>query len=91
VRAIGVPIVPSPTNPILIAILNEAKGLERCLREVRADAQHVCVCVTPTNFEIAGQLALGFDLHQSVWAIDDREDTSPSVPLTFSPSDLQPF
>jgi Acyl-CoA dehydrogenase, C-terminal domain len=29
-------------------------GLERCLRDVRTAAQHICV--TPTNFEIAGQL-----------------------------------
>jgi alkylation response protein AidB-like acyl-CoA dehydrogenase len=47
-------------------------GLERCLRDARTAAQHICV--TPTNFEIAGQLALGLDVHQSVWAIDDRGD-----------------
>jgi indole-3-acetate monooxygenase len=47
-------------------------GLERCLRDVRTAAQHIGV--TPTNFEIAGQLALGLDVHQSVWAIDDRGD-----------------
>jgi alkylation response protein AidB-like acyl-CoA dehydrogenase len=47
-------------------------GLERCLRDVRTAAQHICV--TPTNFEIAGQLALGLDVHQSVWSIDDRGD-----------------
>jgi alkylation response protein AidB-like acyl-CoA dehydrogenase len=45
-------------------------GLERCLRDVRTAAQHICV--TPTNFEIAGQLALGLDVRQSVWSIDDR-------------------
>ena len=45
-------------------------GLERCLRDVRTAAQHITV--TPTNFEIAGQLALGLDVHQSVWSIDDR-------------------
>jgi hypothetical protein len=47
-------------------------GLERCLRDVRTAAQHVAV--TPTNFEIAGQLTLGLDVHQSVWSIDDRGD-----------------
>src|SRR5215468_6697550 len=47
-------------------------GLERCLRDVRTAAQHLCVA--PTNFEIAGQLALGLDVHQSVWSIDDRGD-----------------
>jgi hypothetical protein len=47
-------------------------GLERCLRDVRTAAQHICV--TPTNFEIAGQLTLGLDVHQSVWSIDDRGD-----------------
>jgi alkylation response protein AidB-like acyl-CoA dehydrogenase len=47
-------------------------GLERCLRDVRTAAQHIGV--TPTNFEIAGQLALGLDVHQSGWALDDRGD-----------------
>jgi alkylation response protein AidB-like acyl-CoA dehydrogenase len=47
-------------------------GLERCLRDVRTAAQHITV--TPTNFEIAGQLALGLDVRQSVWSIDDRGD-----------------
>jgi alkylation response protein AidB-like acyl-CoA dehydrogenase len=47
-------------------------GLERCLRDVRTAAQHLAVA--PTNFELAGQLALGLDVHQSVWAIDDRGD-----------------
>ena len=47
-------------------------GLERCLRDVRTAAQHLCV--TPTNFQIAGQLTLGLDVHQSVWSIDDRGD-----------------
>jgi hypothetical protein len=42
------------------------------VRDVRTAAQHICV--TPTNFEIAGQPALGLDVHQSVWAIDDRGD-----------------
>ena len=47
-------------------------GLERCLRDVRTAAQHICV--TPTNFEIAGQLALGLDIGASVWSIDNRGD-----------------
>jgi len=47
-------------------------GLERCLRDVRTAAQHVCV--TPTNLELAGQFALGLDVRQSVWSIDDRGD-----------------
>jgi len=47
-------------------------GLERCLRDALTAAQHICV--TPTNFEIAGQLALGLDVRQSVWSIDDRGD-----------------
>ena len=47
-------------------------GLERCLRDVRTAAQHITV--TPTNFEIAGQLTLGLDVHQSVWSIDHRGD-----------------
>jgi len=47
-------------------------GLERCLRDGRTAAQHLTVA--PTNFEIAGQLALGLDVHQSPWSIDDRGD-----------------
>jgi alkylation response protein AidB-like acyl-CoA dehydrogenase len=47
-------------------------GLERCLRDVRTAAQHITVM--PTNFEIAGQLALGLDVRQSGWGIDDRGD-----------------
>jgi len=47
-------------------------GLERCLRDVRTAAQHVCV--TPTNLELAGQFALGLNVRQSVWSIDDRGD-----------------
>jgi indole-3-acetate monooxygenase len=47
-------------------------GLERCLRDVRTAAQHICV--TPTNFEIAGQLTLGLDIGGSVWSIDNRGD-----------------
>ncbi len=42
--------------------------LERCLRDIRTAAQHVCV--TPTNYELAGQLFLGHDMNTSLWAID---------------------
>jgi hypothetical protein len=43
-----------------------------CLRDMRTAAQHICV--TPTNFEIAGQLALSLDIGASVWSIDNRGD-----------------
>ena len=33
-----------------------------------------CVDLALRPSEIAGQLALGLDVHQSVWAIDDRGD-----------------
>jgi hypothetical protein len=39
---------------------------------VRTAAQHICV--TPTNFEITGELALGLDIGGSVWLIDNRGD-----------------
>lgn len=45
-------------------------GFERCLRDVSAAAQHIVV--TPTNFELAGQLALGMDVGGSFWSIDSR-------------------
>jgi hypothetical protein len=48
----------------------ETTGLERCVRDAKTAAQHVCV--TATNYEIAGQMVLGVDSHQSVWSIDDR-------------------
>jgi indole-3-acetate monooxygenase len=54
------------------ATVYASTGLERCWRDVRTASQHICV--TPTNFEIAGQLARGLDVHQSVWSIDDRGD-----------------
>jgi alkylation response protein AidB-like acyl-CoA dehydrogenase len=46
--------------------------LERCLRDVHTAAQHVCV--TPTNYELAGQLFLGLDMATSLWSIDYRGD-----------------
>lgn len=45
--------------------------LERCLRDIRTAAQHVCV--TPTNYELAGQLFLGLEMRASLWAIDYRD------------------
>lgn len=44
--------------------------LERCLRDVHTAAQHICV--TPTNYELAGQSFMGLDMRSSLWSIDDR-------------------
>jgi alkylation response protein AidB-like acyl-CoA dehydrogenase len=49
-----------------------ASGLERCLRDIRTAAQHVCV--TPTNYELAGQLFLGLELGGTLWGLDHRGD-----------------
>ena len=46
--------------------------LERCLRDIRTAAQHHCV--TPSNYEIAGQLFLGFDPAGTFWGRDYRGD-----------------
>jgi alkylation response protein AidB-like acyl-CoA dehydrogenase len=46
--------------------------LERCLRDIRVAAQHICVA--STNFAVAGQILLGAEPRASVWAIDDRGD-----------------
>ena len=51
-------------------------GLERCLRDVRTAAQHICVI--PENFGIAGRLALGLDVSNSRWSIDDRPEDYPT-------------
>lgn len=51
--------------------------LDRCLRDIRTAAQHVCV--TPTNYELAGQLFLGLEMGASIWAIDYREDREPAA------------
>lgn len=46
--------------------------LERCLRDIRTAAQHVCV--TPTNYEFAGRLYLEMDLFGTPWSMDYRGD-----------------
>lgn len=46
--------------------------LERCLRDIRTAAQHVCV--TPTNYELAGQLFFGLEMGATLWGIDSRGD-----------------
>ena len=46
--------------------------LERCLRDLRTAAQHICV--TPTNYEVAGRLFLGLGLEGTIWEIDSRGD-----------------
>jgi hypothetical protein len=50
--------------------IDAATGLERCLRDIRTAAQHVCV--TPTNYELAGQLFLGLEMTTTLWAMDYR-------------------
>lgn len=47
-------------------------GLERCLRDIRTAAQHVCV--TPTNYENAGRMFFGLEIASTRWAIDSRGD-----------------
>jgi alkylation response protein AidB-like acyl-CoA dehydrogenase len=42
--------------------------LERCLRDIRTTAQHHCV--TPNNYEVAGQFFLGYDPAVSFWGRD---------------------
>jgi alkylation response protein AidB-like acyl-CoA dehydrogenase len=46
--------------------------LERCLRDIRAATQHHCV--TPSNFEFAGQYFLGHDVNGTIWGRDYRGD-----------------
>jgi indole-3-acetate monooxygenase len=46
-------------------------GLERCLRDIHASAQHICVA--PGNYQLVGQAFLGFDMAASLLLfIDDR-------------------
>ena len=47
-----------------------SSGLERCLRDVRTAAQHVCV--VPQNYEVRGQVFLGLDVSKSLLSIDGR-------------------
>ena len=46
--------------------------LERCLRDVRTAAQHICV--QATNYELAGQLFLGAEMGSTLWGLDHRGD-----------------
>jgi alkylation response protein AidB-like acyl-CoA dehydrogenase len=46
--------------------------LERCLRDLRTAAQHICVI--PTNYELAGRLFLGLGLDGTTWELDSRGD-----------------
>lgn len=48
--------------------------LERCLRDIRAASQHVCV--VPTNYEMAGRLFLGDEISATPWNRDNRGDAS---------------
>jgi alkylation response protein AidB-like acyl-CoA dehydrogenase len=47
-----------------------ASPLERCLRDIRAATQHHIL--TPSNYELAGQLFLGFDIAATFWGRDYR-------------------
>jgi hypothetical protein len=45
--------------------------LERCVRDIHASAQHVCVA--PGNYQMAGQAFLGLDMAASpLLSVDDR-------------------
>ena len=46
--------------------------LERCLRDIRAAAQHRVI--QPTNFELAGRVFLGLDVANTLWGVDSRGD-----------------
>ena len=46
-------------------------GLERCVRDIHASAQHICVA--SGNYQLAGQAFLGFDMAASLLLfVDDR-------------------
>jgi indole-3-acetate monooxygenase len=46
-------------------------GLERCVRDIHASAQHICVALG--NYQVAGQALLGLDMRASVLQFaDDR-------------------
>ncbi len=42
--------------------------LERCLRDIRTACQHMIV--TPTNYELVGQLFFGLEMSGTRWGID---------------------
>jgi indole-3-acetate monooxygenase len=48
-----------------------SNGLERCVRDIHTSAQHICV--TPGNYQMAGQAFLGLDMRASMLLLaDDR-------------------
>jgi len=48
-------------------------GLERCLRDIRTAGQHITL--VPSNYEMAGQALLGFDMRTTpLLAMDDRSE-----------------
>jgi len=50
-------------------------GLERCVRDIHAAAQHICV--TPANYQMAGQAFLGLDMRATpLLSTDDRASPS---------------
>ena len=49
--------------------------LDRCLRDARTAAQHVCT--QEANFELAGQRLLGRAAAPGVWGLDDRGEDRP--------------
>lgn len=44
-------------------------GIERCVRDIHAAAQHICV--TPGNYQMAGQAFLGLDMRATVLLVSD--------------------
>ncbi|HET7881419.1 MAG TPA: acyl-CoA dehydrogenase family protein [Acetobacteraceae bacterium] len=48
-------------------------GLERCVRDIHASAQHICVA--PANYQVAGQAFLGLDMRASVLLSSDDRGT----------------
>jgi indole-3-acetate monooxygenase len=48
-------------------------GLERCVRDIHASAQHICVAAG--NYQVAGQALLGLDMSASMLLIADDRGT----------------
>lgn len=48
-------------------------GLERCVRDIHAAAQHICV--TPGNYQTAGQAFLGLDMRASILLFLDERNS----------------